>query len=66
VASGEPRLSDVRPAVVASYLLAPGRFADRVAACGASVISAPIGAHPVVAELALSRYQDALRTAGDR
>jgi len=65
VAAGEPRLADVGPRVVASYLLAPGRFADQVAACGAAVVSAPIGAHPLVAEIALDRYTRRLRTAGD-
>ena len=60
VASGEPRLADVKPAVVASYLLAPGTFHDAVVGCGAGVVSAPIGAHEVVAEIVLRRY-DATR-----
>jgi sirohydrochlorin ferrochelatase len=60
VAAGEPRLSETKPRAVASYLLAPGRFADQVEACGAEVISAPIGAHPLLAEIALDRYRDAL------
>ena len=58
VSAGEPRLSDVRPRAVASYLLAPGVFADAVAGCGASVIAEPIGAHPVLAEIAFDRYRE--------
>jgi sirohydrochlorin ferrochelatase len=45
---------------VASYLLAPGHFADVIAGCGASVISAPIGTDPRVADVAMSRYDAAL------
>jgi hypothetical protein len=45
---------------VASYLLAPGHFADLVAGCDAPVVSAPIGADPRVAEVAMSRYDAAL------
>lgn len=56
VAAGEPRLADVEPAVVASYLLAPGTFHDAVRACGAGVVSDPIGAHEAVAEVVLCRY----------
>jgi sirohydrochlorin ferrochelatase len=45
---------------IATYLLAPGHFADVIAGCGAPVISAPIGADPRVAEVAMSRYDMAL------
>ncbi|HVT64605.1 MAG TPA: CbiX/SirB N-terminal domain-containing protein [Mycobacteriales bacterium] len=44
---------------VASYLLAPGHFADVLASCGAAIVSAPIGADPRVAEVAMSRYDAA-------
>lgn len=44
---------------VATYLLSPGRFAAEVAACGADVVSAPLGVHPALAELVLRRYDDA-------
>lgn len=57
VSAGEPRLSDVHPRAVASYLLAPGQFADAVSACGAAVVAQPIGAHPVLAEIVLDRYR---------
>jgi sirohydrochlorin ferrochelatase len=59
VSAGTPRLADVQPRVVSTYLLAPGQFADMVAACGAAVVSAPIGAHPALAEIALDRYRAA-------
>jgi sirohydrochlorin ferrochelatase len=49
------------PVVVVNYLLGPGEFADKVAACGAHVVPAPLGAHPAVARLILDRY-DAART----
>lgn len=60
VAAGEPRLADSRPRVVAPYLLAPGRFADQVAACRAEVIAAPIGDHPAVAAIVLDRYRSSI------
>lgn len=58
--TGEPALADLEPAAVASYLLAPGHFADVIAGCGAAVVSAPIGADPRLADLVLARYDDAL------
>jgi sirohydrochlorin ferrochelatase len=60
VSAGQPRLADLAPAVVASYLVAPGAFHDAVRACGAPVVSEPIGAHPAVAEVVLRRYDDAV------
>jgi sirohydrochlorin ferrochelatase len=51
---GAPRVA------VASYLLAPGQFADRLGAAGADVTSAPLGDAPEVAELVLARYDAAL------
>jgi sirohydrochlorin ferrochelatase len=49
--------------VVASYLLAPGLFADRIResslAAGAVAVSAPLGAAPEVADVLLDRYQQA-------
>ena len=68
VAAGGPALADVvaerrrRGAgrvVVASYLLAPGRFLDRARACGADAVSAPIGADGAAARLVLRRYDEA-------
>jgi sirohydrochlorin ferrochelatase len=48
---------------VATYLLAPGVFADQVRerslAAGAAVVSAPLGAAPEVADVVIERYQQA-------
>lgn len=40
---------------VAAYLLADGLFAQRLGACGADVVAAPLGVHPLVVELACRR-----------
>ncbi len=49
--------------MVATYLLAPGLFADRIRetslAAGAVVVSAPLGAADDVADVLLDRYQQA-------
>ena len=49
---------------VANYLLAPGFFDDRLRAyaerLAAGFVAAPIGAHPLLAELVWDRYQKAL------
>jgi sirohydrochlorin ferrochelatase len=41
---------------VATYLLAPGMFADRMSAAGADRTSRALADHPSVAELVLARY----------
>lgn len=41
---------------VASYLLAPGVFADRLHDVGADLVSAPIGVHTLVVEAVLNAY----------
>jgi sirohydrochlorin ferrochelatase len=43
---------------VATYLVADGHFARRIAATGA-LTSAPIGAHPLLVRLVLRRYDEA-------
>jgi sirohydrochlorin ferrochelatase len=52
-----------RQVVVATYLLAPGFFADRIRrdalAAGARAVSAALGAIPEVAEVILDRYRAA-------
>ena len=54
---GAPRV------VVATYLLAPGLFADRIRdeslAAGAAAVSGPLGAAPEVADVLLQRYAEA-------
>jgi sirohydrochlorin ferrochelatase len=46
-----------RPVAVATYLLAPGEFHDRLAQSGADWVTAPLGAHPAVAALIIDRYR---------
>jgi sirohydrochlorin ferrochelatase len=50
--------------VVASYVLAPGYFADKISVqarqAGAAAVSAPLGAAPEVAEVILDRYRSAI------
>ena len=41
---------------VATYLLAPGVFADRLHSVGADVISAPIGVHPLVVDAVITAF----------
>jgi sirohydrochlorin ferrochelatase len=52
------------PVVVASYVLAPGHFADKIRVqagqAGATVVSAPLGSAPEVADVVLDRYLAAL------
>jgi sirohydrochlorin ferrochelatase len=52
------------PVVVATYLLAPGYFADKIraasAAVGVSAVSGVLGAAPEVADVVLGRYREAL------
>jgi sirohydrochlorin ferrochelatase len=60
--------SGAQRVVVASYLLAPGLFADRVReaalAAGAAAVSAPLGAAPEVADVLLDRYGTAAAAGG--
>jgi sirohydrochlorin ferrochelatase len=59
----ELRETGAHRVVVASYLLAPGMFADRIRAAslaaGAAAVSRPLGASPEVADVVLDRYQEA-------
>jgi sirohydrochlorin ferrochelatase len=52
------------PVVVATYLLAPGYFADKIRTAsveaGASAVSGVLGAAPEVADVVLARYREAL------
>jgi sirohydrochlorin ferrochelatase len=58
------------PVVVATYLLAPGYFADKIRAgavsAGASAVSGVLGAAPEVADVVLARYRAAAAPADDR
>lgn len=54
---GAPRVA------VATYLLFPGLFADKLAEAGADVVSAPLAEAPEVVELVLARYDAAAAAA---
>jgi sirohydrochlorin ferrochelatase len=62
-AVAELRQAGARRVVVASYLLAPGLFADRIRAtamaAGAAAVSPALGASPEVADVVLGRYIEA-------
>ncbi|WP_053204587.1 sirohydrochlorin chelatase [Jiangella muralis] len=45
---------------VASYLLAPGLFQQRLTTSGADIVAPPIGPHPLVARLIADRYRAAV------
>jgi sirohydrochlorin ferrochelatase len=49
------------PVAIASYLLAPGYFQDRLAECGADWVTEPLGSHPALAGLVIDRYRTAAR-----
>ena len=51
---GAPRVA------VATYLLFPGLFADKLAAAGADVVSAPLADAPEVVQLVLARFDAAV------
>lgn len=59
LSAGEPGLAEVPAAAVATYLLGPGRFADMTRDCGAGIVAAPLGSDPLIAEVALDRYDAA-------
>lgn len=46
---------------IASYLLAPGVFHDRLRRAGGDVLADPIGAHPALVDVVLRRYLDVVR-----
>ena len=65
IATGSPRVGDVvsrlraagrRRIFIASYLLAPGLFHDRLADIGATAVAAPLGVHPGVVDLVVDRF----------
>jgi sirohydrochlorin ferrochelatase len=73
IATGAPRVHDVirvlrraglRRIFIAPYLLAPGLFHDRLHDCGAFAVAEPLGAHPDIVDLVVSRYAESERMAG--
>ncbi|KAA9089132.1 sirohydrochlorin chelatase [Microbacterium radiodurans] len=55
-AAGAPRV------VTASYVLAPGFFADLIARAGAELHTEPLAPHDTVAEIVVERFRAALRS----
>lgn len=51
--------------VIASYLLAPGYFHDQLAKAGADIVTEPLLPSPIVAEIALERFDAALHVPPD-
>lgn len=66
-ASAQPTVPEAvrraRPAagrvVLASYLLAPGHFHDKLHDAGADLVTAPLGPDPRLAQLIVRRFEDA-------
>jgi sirohydrochlorin ferrochelatase len=68
-AAGRLRRQGARRVVIAPWFLAPGRLPDRVRrfADNAGIeLAAPLGAHRLVAETVLDRFDQARRTRADR
>lgn len=53
------RAAGHRRVAIASFLLAPGVFHDRLRTAGADLVSEPIGDHPLVIETIVARYRQA-------
>jgi sirohydrochlorin ferrochelatase len=58
------RATGARRVVIASYLLAPGFFHDRVLEAGADVVSAPLAPDDRIVAIVLDRYASAAATLG--
>lgn len=57
------RANGARRVIAASYVLAPGHFADLVGAAGADLVAAPLGDHPALIRVAAERFHEALAQA---
>ncbi len=58
--SGEPALATVAGEAVVPYLIGPGRYAAVITGVRSPVRAAPLGAHPLLAEIVLDRYDEAV------
>lgn len=54
------RATGARRVIAASYVLAPGHFANLVGAAGADLVTEPLGAHPAVIGVAAERFHEAI------
>ncbi|WP_110589137.1 sirohydrochlorin chelatase [Microbacterium suaedae] len=59
-AVAEAREAGAERVIVASYVLAPGHFADLIASSGADVATEPVGTDPRVAAIITERYREGL------
>jgi sirohydrochlorin ferrochelatase len=53
------RADGAKRVVVASYLLSDGLFQDRLRACGADIVTEPLGPHPGAVRLIANRFRRA-------
>lgn len=53
------RAAGATTVAVASYLLAPGVFSERLVSAGADVVAEPLGPHPLLVDLVLQRFDAA-------
>lgn len=53
------RAAGHRRVVIASYLLAPGLFSERLHDAGADAVSPPVGVHPLLVEAIVDRWRHA-------
>ena len=60
------RAAGYRRVAIASFLLAPGVFHDRLRSAGADLVSEPIGDHPLVIRTIVDRYRQAVADGDDR
>lgn len=56
----QARADGAHRVVTASYVLAPGHFANLVAAAGANAVTEPIGTDPRIADIVAERYRASL------
>lgn len=61
LSAAAPALAEVvdGAAAVATYLIAPGQFADRAAASGCPIVSDVLGAHPALVDIVVARAEAA-------
>ncbi|MFJ2652055.1 sirohydrochlorin chelatase [Streptomyces sp. NPDC087420] len=58
-AVAELRSRGARRVSAATWLLAPGLFADRISACGADAAACPLGTHPALVDVLVRRVEEA-------
>ncbi|QMU67331.1 sirohydrochlorin chelatase [Streptacidiphilus sp. P02-A3a] len=61
-AVADARSRGARRVSVATWLLAPGLFADRINDCGADAAARPLGTHPALVQALAQRVEAATRT----